>query len=37
MFPDALSFQVTTADMDRIVPGTNIRIINVEKFLSMFV
>ena len=37
MFPDAQSFQVTTADMDRIVPGTNIRIINIEKFLSMFV
>jgi len=36
-FPEALAFQTTTSDMDRLVPGTNVRIINVEKFLSMFV
>lgn len=36
-FPDATAFQTTTADVDRIVPGTGIRIINIEKFCSMFV
>lgn len=37
LFPEAMAFQVTTADTDRIVPYTNIRIINIEKFLSMFI
>lgn len=36
-FPDALAFQTTTDDVDRIVPGTKIRIINIEKFCAMFV
>jgi uncharacterized protein len=36
-FPLAMAFQTTTSDVDRIVPGTNIRIINCEKFCSMFV
>ncbi len=36
-FPSAMAFQLTKADVDRIVPGYNIRIMNVEKFLSMFI
>ena len=36
-FPSAMAFQLTTSDVDRIVPGYNIRIMNVEKFLSMFI
>ncbi|MBW2592754.1 MAG: ATP-binding protein [Deltaproteobacteria bacterium] len=36
-FPFAMAFQVSTADVDRIVPGSNIRILNIEKFLSMFI
>lgn len=34
-FPKALAFQLTTKPMDRKVPGTNIRVLNVERFLSM--
>ena len=36
-FSDALAYQVTSADVDRVAPGSRIRLINVEKFLSMFV
>ncbi len=36
-FPSAMAFQLTIADVDRVVPGYNIRIMNVEKFLSMFI
>ena len=36
-FPNALAFQTTTSNEDRLVPGTNIRIINIEKFCAMFV
>jgi len=37
LFPDAEAFQVTLADVDRVVPGSRIRLMNIEKFLSMFV
>jgi len=37
MFPAAMAFQLTTATIDRIVPGTIIRLMNTEKFLSMFI
>jgi len=37
LFPDAVAYQVTSADVDRVVPGSSIRLINIEKFLSMFV
>ncbi|RLB95905.1 MAG: hypothetical protein DRH90_25080 [Deltaproteobacteria bacterium] len=36
VFVGASVFQVTSADVDRIVPGTRIRLMNVETFLSMF-
>ena len=36
LFPEAVAYQVTSADVDRVVPGSSIRLINVEKFLSMF-
>ncbi len=36
-FPSATAFQLTTKNVDRVVPGTNIRIINIEKFLSMLI
>ena len=37
MFPAAFAFQLTSAPVDRIVPGTKIRMINVERFLSMLI
>lgn len=37
LFPDAAAFQLITTQTDRIIPGTRIRQINVERFLSMFV
>lgn len=37
LFPDAKAFQLTLADVDRMVPGLNIRLINIEAFLSMLV
>jgi len=38
LFPDAAAFQLTTSkNMDRVVPGTGIRIMTIEKFLSQFV
>lgn len=36
-FPLAAAFQLTTGNVDRVVPGTDIRIINIEKFLSMLI
>lgn len=36
-FPKASAYQLTLKDIDRKIPGTQIRIINVEKFLSMLV
>ena len=36
-FPLAAAFQLTTRNVDRVVPGTDIRIINIEKFLSMLI
>jgi len=36
LFPEAQAFQLTSAAIDRTVPGTRIRHINVERFLSMF-
>ena len=36
-FPLASAFQLTTRNVDRVVPGANIRIINTEKFLSMLI
>ncbi len=36
-FSSAIAFQLTTGNVDRVVPGTNIRIINIEKFLSMLI
>lgn len=36
-FPKAQAFQLTTQDVDRQIPGTTIRLINVERFLSMLV
>jgi predicted AAA+ superfamily ATPase len=37
LFPQAKPFQLTEKDVDRLVPGTKVRIINTEKFLSMFI
>jgi len=34
-FPRAQAFQLTTRDIDRVVPGTRIQMINIEKFLTM--
>lgn len=36
-FPKALAYQLTQQKVDKIIIGTNVRLINVEKFLSMFV
>jgi hypothetical protein len=36
-FPLAAAFQLTTRNVDRVVPGTDIRIINIGKFLSMLI
>jgi predicted AAA+ superfamily ATPase len=36
-FPRAHAFQLTTQDVDRMSPGTSIRLMNAEKFLSMLV
>jgi len=36
LFATARVFQVTSADVDRIIPGSRIRLMNIEKFLSMF-
>ena len=37
LFPEAKAFQLTTQEVDRTVPVTSIRLISVEKFLSMLV
>jgi len=37
LFPGAKAFQITLADVDRVVPGSRIRLMNVERFLSMLV
>jgi len=37
MLPNASAFQLAATQMDRIIPGTGIRQMNVERFLSMFV
>ena len=36
-FPHATAFQLTTGKMDRTIPGTRIRMMNTEKFLSMLI
>lgn len=36
MFENAAAYQLTTADADRIIPGSRIRLMNIETFLSMF-
>ncbi len=36
-FSSTMAFQLTIANEDRMVPGTTIRIINAEKFLSMLI
>ena len=36
-FPDATAFQLTTIEVDRIIPGTRIRMMNMERFLSMLI
>jgi uncharacterized protein len=36
-FPDAQAFQLTSKQVDRKIPGSNIRLMNTEKFLSMFI
>jgi len=35
LFADAGVFQVTSADVDRMIPGSRIRLMNIETFLSM--
>lgn len=37
LFPEAQAIQLTMQDVDRMVPGHNIRVMNVERFLSMFI
>jgi len=37
MFSAAMAFQLTSTTVDRVVPGSNIRLINTEQFLSMFI
>lgn len=36
-YPSTMAFQLTNENVDRVVPGTTIRIINAETFLSMFI
>ncbi|NOQ47431.1 MAG: DUF4143 domain-containing protein [Desulfobulbaceae bacterium] len=35
LLPETQAFQLTTRNIDRVVPGTEIRIMPMEKFLSM--
>ena len=37
LFPAAMAFQLAAATVDRVVPGTKIRLINTERFLSMLI
>jgi len=36
VFVGASVFQITSADVDRMIPGSRIRLMNIETFLSMF-
>jgi predicted AAA+ superfamily ATPase len=36
VFVGASVFQITSADIDRKIPGSRIRLMNIETFLSMF-